>query len=1152
MKIRRAAAMAIIICLSLYSIWSCEKRSRYTSNGYSLMIRNLGSRNAPQHGNADQPAKCSPFFQKMLNSCVIPLPPMKLPLRLFCQSAASLLFVFSLPACNREAKAARKLATAKAYFEKANYAAAEIEFKNVLKLDPGDAQAMRGLGLIWMSQGAMLEACRILSAAKQKLPKDNGVGVKLAQALFELGFIGDSRKTLLETLEQSPSDGESLMLLAEISFTPEAMTECEERLALAKSPNSAPVVLASALIDLRRGQLDAGAKLVDRALEIDPTFARAHALQGNLFNLRKQPEKAIGPMQKAADLAGPRSAELGLHAKLLMELGRKDEAVALLKKATEAAPDYLPNWRMLSQISVASNNDGEASGYLAKVLAKSPLDIEAAILQSQIWLRQNESSKALELLEELTTTFPSRPQLDVVLAKAYLVARDFRKATDTLDRILTHAPETTDAILLRTSLFLKDAQVGEALRRLEPLIAAQPTNLVAQELLVKAYLAANRSDDAVATLKKLSLESPNNPNLPLQLGQILASQKKSNEARTAFERVLQLSPDHLGAIAQWCALDQLDGMSDAAMARADAYLAAHPESSDAHYLKASLCYAQNDFKSSEAFLNKTIELKPDHFQAYGMLVRLQINAGRSDEAIVHIKELLKSSPQHIAARMQLGTLLQNLGRMDEARTTFEELVKIAPNFAPAYNNLACIASEIAHVSKNPEILDKAVENARKARSLAPQVPTIADTLGWIEWLRGKYSDAMPLLLEAAQGLPASAQVQYHLAMTHYMRHQIPEARATLEKALAMPNGLSDSEKSDAQRRLSILADGQKWDLAAIDQQVKQNPKDVVLIMALAQKLATAGRPQDALAAYQSALAINSEIEAAHLGEAEIYAYALNQPDKALVSANLARKLAPQCPQAAAILGAIHFRLANHPQAYALLQEAASKLPEVAAVQADYAWAAYSMGHVEIARSTMATVAEIEPTRAQEAREFLSLTAPNAAADPALSALMETRLTSKPNDVPALMVRAARQEKSGENPALTYGKVLEVFPQHNPARIALARVLLDDPAQLEVAENLANAARDQHNDGPELSAILATVNFRKGKFDYAAQLFKELSAKRPLTGPELCSLGLSQAATKRPDEARQSLTQALQSTLPDADATKAKAALAELEKPRSKE
>jgi len=121
-------------------------------------------------------------------------------------------------------------------------------------------------------------------------------------------------------------------------------------------------------------------------------------------------------------------------------------------------------------------------------------------------------------------------------------------------------------------------------------------------------------------------------------------------------------------------------------------------------------------------------------------------------------------------------------------------------------------------------------------------------------------------------------------------------------------------------------------------------------------------------------------------------------------------------------------------------------------------------------------------------------------------------------------------------------VLEVFPQFDPARKALARVYLDDPTQLDAAEKLANAARERLKDDPDLSGILAIINFRKGQFDYATQILTELAAIRPLQGGELFALGMSQAATKRSNEARQTLALALNSKLQQADASTAKATL----------
>jgi tetratricopeptide (TPR) repeat protein len=1065
---------------------------------------------------------------------------MKTAQRLFSAATATLMLVILQSGCSKAKKAESKLSSAKEYFAKDDYAAAEIEFKNVLETKPGDPEAIKGLGMISLRQGAMLDAARILIATKQKLPQDDEVGTALAQALFELGFIGDSRKELIEVLDRSASHGEALLLFAETSLTPEAMTECEQRLALATSSEQAPVLLASALIALRRGQLDAGAKLIDRAIEADPKYARARALQGTLFAKSKELDKALESLKKASELAAPYSTETISYARLLVELKRKDEAVELLKKATETAPDYLPNWRLLAQIAVAIKDDTKAAEYLTKVLAISPLDIEAGVLQSEIWVRQKDPAKAVDLLEKITKTFPSRPQLELALGKTYLAAGDFRKATDALDRVLTLVPGAPQAVLLRASLHLKDGKPAEAIRSIEALLAAEPTNRTAEDLLVQAYLAANRSDDAVAVLKKQIAAAPEEPVLQLRLGQILVSQKKLTEARATFESALKRFPDNLAFIAQLIAIDQEEGKNAVAMARADAYLAAHPESAQANALKAGLCFIQKDFKTAESLALKTIQLNPEDLTTYGILVRIQIDSGRSEQAVLRLQEILKTAPNNIPVRMQLSILLQKLGRIDEARASFEEMVKIAPNFAPAYNNLACIDAE--HSGN----LDKALENARKARTLAPKSPAIGDTLGWIEWLRGSYGEALTLLLEAATELPQSPTVQYHLAMTYYMMNQLPEASALLEKALKSPGEFP--EKPEAERRLATLRDGDKLDLAALESQVKKDPKDVVLILFHAKKLAAASRPEDAAAAYQNALAINPQIEAAHLALADLYATALNQPDKALAAASQAHKIAPQSLRAAALLGTANLRVGKHEEAYNLLQEVARKLPADAGVQVDFAWAAYSMGRVADARTVMGKLAPGDPAQAADAKDFLALTEPNAVTDAATPALVEKKLAASPTYVPALMIRAALQEKAGESAAASYAKVLEVYPQFDPARIALARVYLDDPKQLEAAEKLANAARERLKDDPDLSGILAILNFRKGQFDYAAQLLKELSAKRALTSRELFALGMSQAATKHPFEARQTLTQALQAKLPEADAAKAKATLEELTKP----
>jgi len=1058
----------------------------------------------------------------------------------FLIGTAVALLLATLPCgCTKKAKAAGKLDAAKEYFAKGDDASAEIEFKNVLKLEPGHPQALKGLGLIWIRQGALLEGGRILSAAKSQLSTDDQIGVNLAFAYIELGFTADGRKEIFEVLDRSPTHGEALMLLAENSLTPEAMTECEVRITRAKDGNKAPVMLASALIELRRGNLEAGTRTVERVLEIAPNLVRGLALKAALHRVNQQPERALVPMKKASDLAGPRSSERGTYAKLLIELGRGADAVVVLKDATCSAPDYLPNWRLLAQIAYKGGRDAEASENVSKVLAKSPLDIEAVLVQAALWQRSKEPAKAAALLEKLTTTFPSRPKVELALADAYLSAENLLKATSTLDHVLTLVPGQSEATLLRSSLYLKDGRPGEAIRLVEPLLVIDPLNRSAQDLLVAAYTAANRLDEAVAIVEQQTTLLPKDEDLQLRLGQLLRAQGKAAEARAIFEQLLEHTSDPIRAVLQLVTLDEQEGKSAEALERLDTYLATHPDSAQAHFFKAQLCYIRKEFKEAEIEAEYTIRLKPDDVQAYGILVTIQSNDGRSKQALERIEKLIEVYPNNLSVQMSHGTLLMKLGCLDEARTCFEKMTKLSPNFAPAYNNMAYIDLT------TPGNLDKAVENARKARLIAPDDPSICDTYGWILWLRSDYHQALPLLREAVSHLPGVASVQYHLAMAYYMMHQTPEAIAAFETALTI--SCAFPERDQAARHLAVLRDGDHLDLATLEERIKEAPKDVVLMMLLAKKLATAGRPQEALGAYQKAIAINPDLVEAYLEQADVYASALNQPEKALAASNQARKLAPQSPHSAASLGKSLFRMGKHDAAYNLLAEAARALPEDSGVQYDYAWAAYSTGRVSDARAIAGKLALCYPARMADAKEFLALTDPRAAADPCMTALIENKLVASPAYVPALMVRAELLELAGGSPLPFYTKVLEVYPQFDPARKALAWVYLDDPTQLDAAERLALAARERLKDDSDLGGILAIISYSKGQFDYAAQILTEISAKRPLKGKELFALGMSQAATNRPYDARQTLTLALQTKLSQTDSAIAKATFEKLGK-----
>src|SRR6185295_3295871 len=68
-------------------------------------------------------------------------------------SLVALLIVVSGIGCSREAKKNRYLERANRYFQAEQYEKAEIEYLNVLRLNPQNPVAVTGLGLICFEQG---------------------------------------------------------------------------------------------------------------------------------------------------------------------------------------------------------------------------------------------------------------------------------------------------------------------------------------------------------------------------------------------------------------------------------------------------------------------------------------------------------------------------------------------------------------------------------------------------------------------------------------------------------------------------------------------------------------------------------------------------------------------------------------------------------------------------------------------------------------------------------------------------------------------------------------------------------------------------------------------------------------------------------------
>jgi tetratricopeptide (TPR) repeat protein len=1056
-----------------------------------------------------------------------------------------IIFIFTLPSCSKEAKTERSLDAAMKHFEKGDYAAAEIELKNAMNTDPANPAALKQLGIIRETQGATFEAVQILMHVKDKLPKDDQVRVLLAKSFLRFGFVADCRKELFEVLDRSPSNGEALLLLAESSVTPEAMAEFDARLKKSGKKTSS-TRLASALVDLRRGSMEEGSAVIEEVLMTEPMSARAHALKASILNSKKLPKDAVAEMKIAAEASGPRSNESILYAQMLMSNDQRDEAVAGLEKITVATPDFLPAWAMLGKIAYSEKKDEEATKYFTTALAKNPMDLATTLMQADVFVRGKQVEKAVQLLEKISTALPTDPQLNFALAKSYLSSDKLVKAAAALDRVLAVAPDLAEPARIRAQIHLQEGNATDAIFLLEKIRKATPDDSASNEVLVLAYRKAGRNEDAIALLRENADNEEKSPTSRVALGQILGSQGKFDEARLTFEGAVETFPNSLEAVSNLAALDLRQGKNDAALKRIQGFIDTHPDSADAYTLKAMVALGMKMSDVAEQSLNKSIELKADNAQAYSLLLQMKNGPGQEAEALAIIENFLKVFPNDSMALLQRGTLLEQLGRKEDAREAYTALIAAKPEYAPAYNNLATLEVEAFNN------LESAAIHARKARALDKTQPAIADTLGWIEWQLGNYQAALPLLIEAAEKITNNPEVFYHLGMGYYSMGQAPEATANLTKSIAF--GTNFLGKANAQKSLGLLSAAEKTtvaDIESLQKKVAENPKDVISHLRLAELLANNGKLEEALSAYQGIYATNPAIVAALVGQARLYGGPLKSPEKALQIATQAREISPSDTKVLATLGLAKLEMGGYDEAYGLLKDASAKLENDSAILYDYARAAYSLGRIQEARIAMARVAACDQAIAEDAKLFLLMNDADAATQAGIDATVSQVLNKNPKNVSALMLRGLLETSAGKNPEATYLEVLKLHPRFDPARVKLAAIYLTDSAKIDEALVLARTARSSMPDDSELTRVLAVANYRKNDFKYAAQLFMELANKRPLVANELLMLGVSQFNSKQPENAKQTLDQAVAAGLAGEELAQAKEMIEKLVVPAEK-
>jgi cellulose synthase operon protein C len=269
----------------------------------------------------------------------------------------------------------------------------------------------------------------------------------------------------------------------------------------------------------------------------------------------------------------------------------------------------------------------------------------------------------------------------------------------------------------------------------------------------------------------------------------LAGQNKIDDSIAALEDAHQAAPNAVQPVVSLVSAYMRQGKTDKALALLQDMNKKFPANAQILVLIGQTKFAQHKEGEALQSFKEAVAQQPKDPIGYGALSDLYIRQKDFEAAGTVLQAALKELPADINLRLSSAGLQILKGDHDAAIAQYEAILKDQPNSPVAINNLVSL---LLDYRSDKESLDRASSLSEALKN--SKVPQFQDTLGWVQYRRGEFKNAIATLEGAAAKAPNVAAVHYHLGMSYAAAGQSEKAAERLKAALALePDGTSLKE-----------------------------------------------------------------------------------------------------------------------------------------------------------------------------------------------------------------------------------------------------------------------------------------------------------------------------------------------------------------------
>lgn len=664
------------------------------------------------------------------------------------------------------------------YLESGNVEAASKQFESMKKLAPGNPQTTYIQAELLYRQKKFSEAREPIQQHLRAIP-DSVQGQQLAGAIeYELKSYATAEKFLLAVLPKTPEIGLARRVLIASylrSGQPDKALAVLQPILDKIDKNSNLLALAGEVY-MQNGDADKAGSYFTKAAALDPenkgkqtSVALSHLAKG-------ETETAYRELEKIASTDSGARADMALIASQLRS--RKfDQALKSISGLEKKQPEN-PLVDNLRGTALLGKGDVPAARQsFEKALVKNPAFFPAAASLARLDIAEKKPEDAKKRFENVLAKDAKNTQAWLALAE--LQARSGAKADEVaalISKAVAANPVDVPARLALINLYLGAKEPKKAVSAAQEALGALPENPAILDAEGRAQQAAENYNQALSTYGKLASLMPKSPQPHLRMAEIHVAAKNKDAAMQSLLKALSVQPDSIEAQRGIMMLDLDAGRTTEALATARKIQKQHPKNVAGYLLEGDAYALGKSWKeAANAYRNGIKQAGANELavKIYAVLSAQNI-AGEPEK---FADSWLKEHPKDNRFRLYLAESATSRKDYSTAVRHYKVLLESQPNNPVIMNNLAWVMAQ----GNDP----KAIELAEKAYKIAPDQPSIADTLGTLLVAKGDTDRGLELMKKANTLAPKDPSIRLNLAKAYIKAGKKADAQKELGELAAL-------------------------------------------------------------------------------------------------------------------------------------------------------------------------------------------------------------------------------------------------------------------------------------------------------------------------------------------------------------------------------